>query len=65
MLVNEYIESIWPLHINEINCTGDEARLLNCPHNGVGAHNQHCTGLGDAGVICQCEFIQSLYSINT
>ena len=31
-------------------CTGDEASLADCTHNGVGIHN--CNNEEDAGVIC-------------
>ena len=57
VLLNKYIENTWPLHVADINCTGNESLLLDCPHNGVGI-DHHCTALDDAGVICQCESIQ-------
>ena len=39
--------AIW---LDDVNCTGDESRLIDCGHNGVGIHN--CTHSNDAGVIC-------------
>ena len=57
MLVNQYTESIWPLHVSNISCGGDESQILDCPYSSVSVHtHQHCGAFGDAGVICQCEF---------
>ena len=37
-----------PIHLDDIQCTGNETRLLDCPHTTV--HN--CTHSEDAGVVC-------------
>ena len=43
-----------PILLDDVGCTGNEARLLNCPHIGIGVHN--CGHHEDAGVVCQtCE----------
>ena len=37
--------------LDELQCTGDENSILDCPHNGVG--NNDCSHGEDAGVVCQ------------
>lgn len=45
-----------PILIDNVQCTGNETRLINCYHNGVGTHN--CFHTDDVGVLCQSrEFI--------
>ena len=39
---------IW---LDEVNCTGAEARLIDCPASQTGLHD--CSHLKDAGVRCQ------------
>ena len=41
---------ITAIHLDDLECTGDEASLADCTHNGVGIHN--CNNEEDAGVIC-------------
>ena len=39
--------------LDDLRCTGTEARLVDCPSNGIGISN-HCNGhADDAGVQCQ------------
>ena len=33
-----YVPERASIRLNDVNCTGDEASLLQCPHNGVGIH---------------------------
>ena len=40
-----------PIHYDDVACTGTEARLADCSHNGVGVHN--CFHGEDAGVQCE------------
>ena len=47
-----YTESALPIHIIDINCTGSEQRLFDCPRNSlVGIHS--CGNREDASLICQ------------
>ncbi len=41
------------IFLDNLNCVGNETRLIDCPHNGVGVHN--CDHSEDAGVVCQSE----------
>lgn len=41
-------ESIW---LDNVQCSGSESRLIDCPANPVGLHN--CRHSEDAGVRCQ------------
>ena len=36
--------------LDNVQCTGTEARLVDCPNNGIGSHN--CLHFEDAGVSC-------------
>ena len=38
------------IHLDNVMCTGNEARLEDCSHNGIGIHN--CNHFEDAGVVC-------------
>jgi len=40
--------SIW---LDDVQCTGNETRLIACPHNTIGIHN--CVHSEDASVRCQ------------
>ena len=42
---------IGPVLIDNVRCTGNESRLTDCYHNGVGTHN--CFHTDDVGVSCQ------------
>ena len=39
-----------PIWLDDLRCTGNEAVLLSCPHNGIGIHD--CSHSEDAGVDC-------------
>ena len=43
-------EGTGPIHLDELDCGGDEASILECSHDGVGNHD--CGHWEDAGVIC-------------
>ena len=42
-----------PIHLDSVTCTGNESRLEECLHNGIGVHN--CYHYEDAGVVCSCK----------
>ena len=46
-----YTEGVWHVHINDLNCTGSEQRVLECPHNGIVGYS--CNHRQDASVMCQ------------
>jgi len=47
-----------PILLDNVGCTGSEARVWDCPNLGVGTHN--CGHPGDASVRCQSKFIRIL-----
>jgi len=42
---------VGPIHLDNLQCDGDEASLLECESAGIGGHN--CEHAEDAGVICE------------
>ena len=51
-----FIYHQWAVMINDINCTGDEQTLQDCPHNGVTDHL--CQPREAASLICQSEYLK-------
>ena len=39
-----------PIFLDDVDCSGDEERLIDCEHNGISVHN--CRHYQDAGVYC-------------
>ncbi len=39
-----------PIHLDGLNCVGNESQLSDCEHNGLGNHN--CLHFEDASVLC-------------
>ena len=46
-----------PVFIDNVQCIGNETRLTDCYHNGVGTHN--CDHSDDVGVACQLRMLRS------
>ena len=38
--------------LDQVACSGNESRLFDCRHRGVGMHSISCTSAFDAGVVC-------------
>ena len=51
-------ESIWPIYIFDLNCTGEENTIWECPFNGVTTHNCH-SYYDDASLKCEGEHLDS------
>lgn len=43
-------QGIGRILFDELQCTGNEASLFDCPHIGLNVHD--CSHLQDAGVVC-------------
>ena len=41
------------IFLDYLRCSGNESRLIDCPHRGIGTH--YCSHSEDAGVVCACE----------
>ena len=50
-MYRQYTEGVWPIHINDLNCTGSEKSVWECPHNGIEGYS--CYHYQDASVMCQ------------
>ena len=48
--------------LDNLQCTGSETRLVDCPHNGLNIHN--CAHSEDAGVQCESKNQLSTASCN-
>ena len=48
-------EGFGPIFLDEVGCTGSEASLLECSHEGV--RNHDCSHFEDAGVMCPGELM--------
>jgi deleted-in-malignant-brain-tumors protein 1 len=54
-----FTESVRPFHIIDLNCTGGERAVLECPYNNLQSIYS-CASRNDASVICQC----NMYNIH-
>ena len=46
-----YGQGTGPIHLDNVQCRGDETDIMRCSHNGVGINN--CNHAEDAGVSCR------------
>ena len=53
-LTNSFTEGNWYIHINDLNCTGNESSIWDCPMNELTDYS--CYHYDDASVICQCMY---------
>ena len=49
-----FTEVTWPIHIKDLNCTGSENSIWDCPHNRL--KDYYCNHHDDAAVMCQCNY---------
>ena len=49
--IAQFGQGTGPIFLDGIRCTGNEDRLVDCDHNGIGVHS--CNHTQDAGVVCQ------------
>ena len=53
-ITGAFINYQWPVMIYDINCTGSEQTVKDCPHNGIANHL--CQQREAASLICQSEY---------
>lgn len=51
-LTDAFTEGIWYIHIKDLNCTGNELSLWDCPMNDL--YSYSCNHYHDSAVMCQC-----------
>ena len=56
---NQNKESVWPVYMNDVNCTGSEESIWDCPHNGITGYS--CNHREDASVICHGKKITEVF----
>ena len=59
VLAWSYSEGNLPVHINDLNCTGNEKTLWECPYNGIVGYP--CYHWGDAAMACTGMFTITFY----
>uniref|UniRef100_A0A1X7U210 SRCR domain-containing protein n=1 Tax=Amphimedon queenslandica TaxID=400682 RepID=A0A1X7U210_AMPQE len=50
-LTDTFTEGVWYVHINDLNCTGNESSIWDCPMNSLSSYS--CGSYDDAAVVCQ------------
>ena len=49
-----------PIILDSVNCVGNESRITQCPHLGVGVTASYCYHYYDVGVECPGEHVNQL-----
>ena len=49
-----FTNNIWPFHIIDINCTGEEDNIFDCTHNEI--ENYMCLWSHDASIVCHGQY---------
>ena len=49
-LTNTFTESALPIHVRDLNCSGNEESIWDCPNNGLAGYL--CSHYDDAAVKC-------------
>lgn len=62
MRLGDVVDGTGQIVLDDLRCSGTEARLVDCPHNGLTIHN--CVHSEDAGVRCLTP-ITSEYSLHS
>lgn len=67
---NAYTEGNWYMHFKDLNCSGHEENIFDCPFDKF--IDSSCSNYEDASVICQCKMIKLclniillVYEVNT
>ena len=50
LTLGNVVDGTGPILLDNLQCTGRESRLIDCPHHGLGNHD--CSHSEDAGVRC-------------
>lgn len=50
MLFGNFGQGVGPIYLDNVDCSGREERLIDCPANNIGAHN--CGHFEDVSVRC-------------
>ena len=49
-----------PVILDSVNCVGNESKITQCPHLGVGVTASYCSHYYDVGVECPGEHVNQL-----
>ena len=60
-LTGIFTEGALCVHINDLNCTGNELSLWDCPMNDLSSYS--CNHYHDSAVVCQCKLFYKFPSL--